>query len=59
MGYQIVSVILKDATHYDQVAVIEGKIAEIRGHKEIPFTSEQIADIIVTHDKWDFNAERT
>lgn len=58
MGYQVVSVILKDGRRFDQVAVVEGKIAEIRGRKDIPFTEDQIAQIVLTHDKWNFNAER-
>jgi predicted fused transcriptional regulator/phosphomethylpyrimidine kinase len=58
MGYQVVSVVLKDSRRFDQVAVVEGRITEIRGLKEIPFTEDQIAQIIITHDKWNFNAER-
>lgn len=58
MGYQVVSVVLKDGRKFDQVAVVEGKVTEIRGHKDIPFTEEQIARIVLTHDKWNFNVER-
>jgi hypothetical protein len=58
MGYQVVSVVLKDGRKFDQVAVVEGRFMEIRGHKDIPFTEDQIAQILLTHDKWDFNAER-
>lgn len=58
MGYQVVSVILKDGRKFDQVAVVEGRITEIRARKDIPFTEDQISQIILTHDKWNFNAER-
>ncbi len=58
MGYQIVSVELKDGTKFDQVAVIGGAITQIRGHNEIPFIEDQISKILVTHDKWDFGKER-
>lgn len=58
MGYQIVSITLANGQKFDQVAVVEGRITEIRGLREIPFTEEQIAQITLTHDKWDFNAER-
>jgi hypothetical protein len=37
MGYQVVSIVLEDGRRFDQVAVVEGLIAEVRGHKEIPF----------------------
>ena len=59
MGYQIVSIVLNDGRKFDQVAVVEGIIAEVRGHRDIPFTEDQIAQILLTHEKWDFNAERS
>lgn len=59
MGYQVVSVILQDGRRFDQTAVVQGIIAEVRGLDEIPFTEDQIAQIILTHDKWDFNAARS
>lgn len=58
MGYQIASVILKDGNRFDQVVIVEGRITQIRGRKDIPFSEDQIAAIVVTHDKWNFNAER-
>ena len=58
MGYQVVTIVLKDGREFNQVAVVEGQVAEIRGRKDIPFTEEDIADIILTHAKWNFNAER-
>jgi hypothetical protein len=58
MGYQIVSVVLKDGTQLDRVVVIDGKIASIKGRDDIPFISDDIQEIIVTHDKWDFNREK-
>lgn len=58
MGYQVVNVVLKDGRKFDQVAIVEGKITEIRGYKDIPFTGDQIAQIILTHDRWNFNVER-
>ena len=57
MGYQIVSVVLRDGTRYDQVVVDSGYITQIKGFKRIPFSEEDIQEIIVTHDKWDFDAE--
>jgi hypothetical protein len=58
MGYQVVSVVLGDGRKFEQVAVVEGLITEIRGRRDIPFTEDQITQIVLTHDKWDFNAER-
>lgn len=56
MGYQVISIILKDGKRFDQVVVVEGYITQIRGVDGIPFSSDDIAQIIVTHDKWNFNA---
>lgn len=56
MGYQVVSIILKDGARFDQAVVVDGRITQVRGHKNIPFTESQIAQIIVTHDKWNFGA---
>lgn len=58
MGYQVVSIVLNDGRRFDQVGIIDGQITEIRGRDDIPFTADEIAQIILTHDKWDFNAER-
>lgn len=58
MGYQVVSVVLRDGKRFDQVAVVEGRITQIRGRADIPFTEDDIAEILLTHDKWDLNAER-
>jgi hypothetical protein len=55
MGYQIASVILKNGMRYDQVVIESGVITQIRGLKEIPFREEDIAKILVTHEKWDFS----
>jgi hypothetical protein len=57
MGYQVVSVILKDGKRFDQVVVVEGRVTEIRGHNDVPFTADEITQVILTHDKWNFNAE--
>jgi hypothetical protein len=55
MGYQVVSIVLKDGKKYDQVVIVEGQITKIRGLKDIPFNEDEISKIIITHDKWDFN----
>ena len=56
MGYQIASVVLKDGKRFDQVVIVEGNITQIKGVEGIPFSEAQIEQIILTHDKWDFNA---
>ncbi len=57
MGYQVVSVILTNGKRFDKVVIVEGNITQLKGITGIPFTEEEIAQIIVTHDKWDFTAD--
>jgi hypothetical protein len=54
MGYQVVSVILNDGRKFDQVVVDSGYLTRVRGYKEIPFAESEIAEIKVTHDKWNW-----
>ena len=56
MGYQVVTITLKDGRMFKQVVIAEGLI-KIRGRADIPFTEDDIADITVTHDKWDWSQE--
>ena len=57
MGYQIVSVILKDGTRHNQVVVDSGFITRAKGLDSIPFQESDIREINVTHDKWDFKSQ--
>ena len=58
MGYQVATVVLKDGTRWEQVVIESGVITLVRGQVTIPFAANDIADIVVTHAKWNFNAER-
>lgn len=57
MGYQVASVMLKDGSRYEQVLIESGFITRIKDHDQIPFREEDIADIVVTHDKWNFSKD--
>jgi hypothetical protein len=54
IGYQIVSVELKDGRCFHQVVASEGCIIEVRGYGEIPFAAEEIESVIVNHNRWNF-----
>lgn len=54
MGYQVATIILKDGSRYEQALIEAGCITRIRGLHHIPFSEDQIAEITITHDKWDF-----
>lgn len=57
MGYTIVTVVLRDRRRFEQCVFGSGYISRIRGRPDVPFTDRDIENILVTHDKWDFNAE--
>ena len=54
IGYQIVSVELKDGRSFDQVVVSEGCIIEVRGFREIPFSVDEVLSMTVNHNRWNF-----
>lgn len=58
MGYQIATVKLSDGRQFRQALIVEGQLTKIRGIEGIPFSEDEIADIVVTHERWNF-AEKT
>jgi hypothetical protein len=54
IGYRVVSVTLYDGRTFDQVVVSEGCIIEVRGYKGIPFSMDELAEVRLTHKKWNF-----
>jgi hypothetical protein len=54
IGYQVVSVQLKDERFFEQVVISEGCIIEVRGYKEIPFTPGEVVSVHLTHKHWNF-----
>ena len=51
MGYQVVTIQLKDGRRFAGVTVTGGTIASIDGYDDIPFSEGDIAAIAVTHDR--------
>jgi hypothetical protein len=56
IGYQVVSVQLRDGRIFDQVVTSEGCIIEVRGYKGIPFAPEDVAAVNVNHKHWNFRS---
>ena len=50
MGYQVVTVRLKDGRQFAGVAVVGGSISRIAGTESVPFADDDIESILVTHD---------
>jgi hypothetical protein len=53
-GYQVVDIKLKDGEEFKQAVVDSRYLTRIHGLDQIPFSESDIADIRVTHDKWDW-----
>jgi len=54
LGYQVVSVTLKNGVHFDQVVASEGCVIQVRGHKDVPFSPDDVASVAVNHKHWNF-----
>ena len=54
LGYQVVSVQLKDGRNFDQVVASEGCIIAVRDYSEIPFQFDEVATVRVNHKRWNF-----
>ena len=54
LGYQVISVQLKDGRNFDQVVAIEGCIITVRGYSQIPFQFDEVATVKVNHKRWSF-----
>ena len=54
IGYQVISIELKDGRCFDQVVVSECCIIEVRGYKEIPFAPDDVASVSINHKRWNF-----
>jgi hypothetical protein len=52
MTYTVVTVVLKDGRTFPQAIVCGGSIGPIRGVTGIPFTEDDISELVPTHDKW-------
>lgn len=51
MGYQSVTVVLKDGRRFERVIVTEGQLSDRNGVWEPPFCESEIDELVVTHDR--------
>jgi hypothetical protein len=54
IGYQVVSVSLKDGRYFDQVVTSEGCVIQVRGYEGVPFLPDEVASVSVNHKRWNF-----
>jgi hypothetical protein len=54
LGYQFVSVKLKDGRYFEQGVASEGCIIQVKGQKGIPFTEADVESVELSDKPWDF-----
>jgi hypothetical protein len=54
IGYQVVSVDLKDGRRFEQAIASQGCIIQVRGYTDVPFSPEEVKAVHVTHNRWNF-----
>jgi len=54
MGYQVCTIKLTDGREFKQTIVDSGYITRIKDVEGVPFVEDEIEEIIVTHEKWDW-----
>ena len=57
MDYQVVSISLKDGRKINQAVITGGYISKVRNMDILDFKEEDIASLVVTHEKWNWNTD--
>lgn len=58
MGYWVVDVVLNSGETVKQVVVDSGYFTRAKGFEKLPFNAEQVRELKVTHEKWQFKEGR-
>jgi hypothetical protein len=54
LGYQFVSIKLKDGRYFEQAVASEGCVIQVKGHKDIPFTEAEVESVELSDKPWNF-----
>jgi hypothetical protein len=54
LGYQFVSVKLKDGRYFEQAVASEGCIIQVKGYKDIPFSESEVESVELSEKSWNF-----
>jgi hypothetical protein len=54
LGYQFVSIKLKDGRYFEQAVASEGCIIQVKGQKDIPFTEAEVESVELSGKPWHF-----
>jgi hypothetical protein len=58
LGYQFVSVWLRDGRYFKQAIESEGCIIQVRGYRSIPFTEVDVELVEVSNKPWNFRPRK-
>ncbi len=58
LGYQFVSVKLKDGRYFEQAVASEGCLIQIKGYRDIPFTEAEVDSVDLSDKTWNFRRRR-
>jgi hypothetical protein len=58
VGYQFVSVTLKDGRRFDPAIASEGYVIGVKGHMDVPFAAEDVESVAAAHKHWNFRREK-
>jgi hypothetical protein len=53
-GYHFVSISLKDGRCFNPAVASAGCIIQIKGYKDLPFTSEEVESVALSEKRWNF-----
>ena len=54
LGYQFVSVKLRDGRYFGQAVASEGCIIQVKGQEDIPFTEAEVESVELSGKPWNF-----
>ncbi len=58
LGYQFVSVKLKDGRFFEQAVQSEGFIIALKGQRDVPFLPDEIESVTPTEKRWNFRRKQ-
>jgi hypothetical protein len=59
LGYQFVSVKLKNGQSFDPAVASEGCIIQVKGYRDIPFSDADVESVEASHKSWNFRRRKT
>jgi len=55
MGYTVADIVLRDGRRFVQAVIDSGHVTRVRGLPTVPFSEDEITDIVPTHQRFDWS----